>query len=285
VVPIPRAAAVRLYEKSAAARWSVPPAALDAALAASVARAFAGRDPSEREVERYLASLHVEDLALALACAAGHDEAWNTFVRTMRPGLYRAADALDASGGARETADALYADLFGTRERDGRRESLLRHYHGRSSLATWLRAVLAQRHVDRIRLARRLEPLPEDDRLPRAPETPDPDRERQQRRLQSALGRAVAALDPRDRLRLACYYARQLTLAATGRILGEHEATVSRQLARTRRAIRDEVERLLRADGLGDEEIDECFAAIVEDPGRFDLGRVLGKESVPDRSI
>ena len=35
--------------------------------------------------------------------------------------------------------------------RAGERQSLFRYFHGRSSLTTWLRAVLAQRHVDRLR--------------------------------------------------------------------------------------------------------------------------------------
>ena len=62
---------------------------------------------------------------------------------------------IDPGGGARELADSIYADLFGLQERDGERRSLFRYFHGRSSLATWLRAVLAQRQVDRVRATRR----------------------------------------------------------------------------------------------------------------------------------
>ena len=43
---------------------------------------------------------------------------------------------------------------------------------------------------------------------------------------------AVAALAPRDRLRLRCYYAQDLTLAQIGRMLKESEATASRHLSR-----------------------------------------------------
>ena len=71
--------------------------------------------------------------------------------------------ALDPSGGARDLADALYAELFGLTERDGARRSHFEYFHGRSSLATWLRAVLAQRSVDRARAARRLAPLPDEE--------------------------------------------------------------------------------------------------------------------------
>ena len=107
--------------------------------------------PASFVLERYLKSLHLEDLALACACADGDEAAWEHFVREYRPSLYRAADALDPSGRARELADSLYADLYGTTERAGERRSLFRYFHGRSSLPTWLRAVLAQRHVDAIR--------------------------------------------------------------------------------------------------------------------------------------
>jgi DNA-directed RNA polymerase specialized sigma24 family protein len=125
-------------------------------------------------------ALHVEDLALARRCAAGDENAWERFVLEYRPVLYRAADALDPSGGAREVADSLYAELYGLEVRGGERRSLLQYFHGRSSLATWLRAVLAQRYVDRIRAGRRFESLSDEvDAQPAAPQTApalDPDR-------------------------------------------------------------------------------------------------------------
>ena len=170
----------RLYRQANADRWHVPPERFRHALESSAERACAGRNWDAQEVELYLLSLHLEDLALACACAEGDDDAWEHFVLAQRPALYRAADALDASGGARELADSLYADLFGLPNRSGERQSLFRYFHGRSSLTTWLRAVLAQRYVDRLRSERRTEALPDEDSssaLP-APSRPiDPDRE------------------------------------------------------------------------------------------------------------
>src|SRR4029079_2550827 len=158
----------------------------------------------------YLNGLHLRDLALACACAAGEDRAWDHFIREYRPGLYRAADALAPGGSARELADSLYADLYGIRERDGKRQSLFRYFHGRSSLATWLRAVLAQRHVDAIRAGRRLDPLPDDDSTDVSVRvssvSPDPDRTRYLALVQRALTIAVSMLTSKDRLRLECYY-------------------------------------------------------------------------------
>ncbi|MBI4521077.1 MAG: sigma-70 family RNA polymerase sigma factor, partial [Gemmatimonadetes bacterium] len=171
----------RLYRLAKAERWQLPVEHFAAALQASAGHVLGGRSAGARELERALASLHLEDLAIGCACEAGSEAAWEHFVREQRPALYRAADALDPSGGARELADSLYAELYGLREREGERQSLFRYFHGRSSLATWLRAVLSQRYVDRVRAARRLQPLPDEETAAgpaRGAEPPDPSRAR-----------------------------------------------------------------------------------------------------------
>ena len=266
----------RLYRQARADRWQVPVDHFARALDGSAAKAFAGRTPSPREQERYLGSLRLEELALACACAAGNDAAWEHFVLEYRPILYRAADALDPSGGARELADSLYADLFGLQgDPPSERRSLFRYFHGRSSLATWLRAVLAQRLVDRARVRARTAPLPDEEPAAAQP-APDPDRGRYLTLIHGAFRDALGRLDPRDRLRLLYYYAHGLTLAETGRLLREHEASVSRHLSSARKTIRREVERQLReAAGLDADEIERCFAYVSEDPGSLDLDTLL----------
>ena len=268
------ALAERLFRQAKAERWRLPQAVFTAALETSCAKAFPA-DVTPREASRYLSALHLEDLALACACAIGDSEAWDHFVLEMRPGLYRAADAMDRSGTARELADSLYADLYGLDQRGGARQSLLRYFHGRSSLSTWLRAVLAQRHVDRVRVDRRTEPLPEELAGRASPAAVDPDCLHFVDMLRAALKIVVARLEPRDRLRLGCYYAQQLTLSQTGRLLKEHEATTSRQLARTRKIIRDGVERELSSRGLKDAEIARCFECATEDVGATSLDEML----------
>ena len=218
---------------------------------------------------------HTADLELARLCAEGNEHAWERFVREYRPLLYRAADALDTTQGARDIADSLYAELYGLDTRTGTRQSLFRYYQGRSSLATWLRAVLAQRYVDRLRAQRRVEPLP-DEEAAACSDEPDPDRARYAALVRCALERALGRLPPRDRLRFGCYYVQELTLVATGRVLKESEATASRQLARTRLAIRRDVERDLREEaGLNGEQIAACFASVADDPGPLDLKKVI----------
>src|SRR5262249_31780557 len=154
-------------------------------------------------------------------------------------------------------------------------QSLLRTYQGRSSLATWLRAVLAQRYVDRVRVQRKTAPLP-DEEPPGGGEEPDPDRARYVALVRRALACAIAALTPRDRLRLGCYYVQELTLAETGRVMNESEATSSRRLARARAEIRRGVERLLRDEaGLTDDQIAACLASVAADPGPLDLKQAI----------
>jgi RNA polymerase sigma factor (sigma-70 family) len=279
----------RLHKEAQAERWSVPLPLFREALDASLESARrANPELADRSAqEKYLRGLRLDDLALACACSAGHEPAWEHFIRELRPVLYRAADALDSSGGARELADSIYADLYGTEERDGTRKSLFRYFHGRSSLATWLRAVLAQRHVDAIRAHHRFDEMPDEEPPDRSPsnEPPNPDRVRFLEIFHRALAAAVTALVPRDRLRLALYYGQDLTLAEIGRITGEHEATVSRQLAKTRRGIRTAVaERLRSEEGLDDAQVEECFQCAVEDPGAMDLGDILRKNPPLDRS-
>ena len=165
------------------------------------------------------------------------------------------------------------------RKASGERRSLFRYFQGRSSLATWLRAVLSQRYVDRLRAQKRLAaacPMKSvaAHRSARAAERdpPDPDRVRHVVLLRGRSPAPSIGSTARDRLRLACYYVQELTLADTGRLLKEHEATVSRQLARTRRDLRKDVERQLRdEDGLSEAQIAECFESVSEDAGPLDL--------------
>jgi len=255
-----------LYARAHASRWQLSIDHFARALEASAAKAFAGQTPAAGDLQRYLGSLRLEELALACACADGHGAAWDHFVAEYRPVLYRAADAMDPGGGARELADSLYADLF---------QSLFRYYHGRSSLATWLRAVLAQRLVDRARTAARTVPLPDQEPPAAAQHEPDPDRPRHLRLMHAAFRDAVDRLGERDRLRLRYYYSQGLTLAEVGRLLREHEASVSRHLSAARKAIRREVEGHLQRAGLSPDEVARCFECVRQDAGPLDIDNLL----------
>jgi RNA polymerase sigma factor (sigma-70 family) len=286
----------RLHAQAGADRWGVSCEEFAAALYRGAAKGSAAAPVPSEELEAHLEALHLEDLALACALRKGSERAWEEFVARYRPILYAASRVIVGSAGearARELADSLYADLYGLGAAgDPQRRSLLDYFHGRSKLATWLRAVLAQRHVDALRSAKRLDPLEDEEAqrpgpVGRGTETPagDPDRARLLPRLKQAMAGALAALAASDRLLLSLYYVQELTLAQVARLRGVHEATISRQLERIRRELREDVARSLGAvraepDGragaaaLSPAEIELCFGYALDD-WAFDLGSAL----------
>lgn len=268
--------------------WNLTREGFQRALERSASRRFADSLPDDRIVAGYLESLHLSDLALACACSAGDGDAWEYFIAHYRPELYRAARMiLSKSGGndskARELADSLYADLYGLRESSGgSRRSLFDYFHGRSKLSTWLHAILAQRHIDEIRRTQKMDSVDDpgngdsDAReLPEIKTPPDPERDAYLAIMQACVTAALRDLAPRDRLRLAYYYVDDLTLAQIGKLVGEHEATVSRKLERTRADLRRCVEVALREEKkLTEAQLKLCFE-YARQQWPFDLTRAL----------
>jgi len=209
----------------------------------------------------YLDALRAEDLALAIACRSGAPAAWDRFIALYRPVVYAAARSLTREeAAARDIADSLWADLYGIEVRNGKRRSLLDYFHGRSSLATWLRAIVARRHIDFVRANSRLEPI-ERASEPQAPaDYDDPQHAALLDLLNTVLNDALRALPLRDQARLRHFYCDQLTVRQIGRILNEHASTVSRKLDRTRAALRQTVETALRSGHrLSEEQIQLCY--------------------------
>jgi RNA polymerase sigma factor (sigma-70 family) len=268
-----------LHAQSGAGRWDVSFDAFAARVRIAVAKRFGDAAVPVREVESFVRTLHVEDLSLAIACTAGHGAAWDHFVLELRPALYAAGRSIAGEGG-RELADSLLAELYGVDTRGEQRRSLLEYYHGRSRLATWLRTVLSQRHVDQWRATSRTVALDEESprEMPAPPTETDPHRREYVASVQRALDESLAALDARDRLRLRMYYGRGLKLAQIGKILSEHEATVSRKLDRTRGDIRKELQRRLSERGLSPDAVRECLRQAAEAP-ELDISRALAGDS------
>jgi DNA-directed RNA polymerase specialized sigma24 family protein len=144
-----------LHGEAVCARWGLPTEAFAEGLRRSAEKRFGGAQPDPGEVEAYLKSLHLDDLALACACSEGIEQAWEFFIAHFRQDLRNAASAMLRGSGraddarAEELADSVCAELYGVRTgADGSRKSLFVYFHGRSKLSTWLRAVLAQKQVD-----------------------------------------------------------------------------------------------------------------------------------------
>src|SRR6202048_3179615 len=301
----------QLFADSRAASWGLQRDLFAVALEQSAKKHFGDEAPGAAQIGKYFSTIHLQDLALACACAEGLPVGWYYFVSTFRTYLRSAAGAIlrcpPDLPAACELADSLFAELYGLSEGANRR-SLFRYFHGRSSLKTWLRAVLAQRHIDAIRAGRRFIDLESTDghaALPASqPATPrrvssaaeplqDPHRKDLVALFRRALEVALGLLDTRDKERLRLYYAAEQTLAAIGRKLGEHESSVSRNLERTRRELRHQVEQALRKgsgglDGaqagaaLSDEQITLCFEYAAED-APIDLDKLLPESQATGR--
>src|SRR6266481_7820143 len=240
----------RLYAQANAARWRLSPEHFAVALERSARKGLASGAVTSPQLEAYFGALHLEDLALASACGKGCEPAWEHFFATYRSYLRVAAAAIlrckSGSAEACDLADSLFSELYGLAGGEGAERSLFRYFHGRSSLKTWLRAVLARRHIDAIRAGRRFEELGQDETGEGRPQTfvgppierTDRYRQRYVRSFTRALEKALEGLQPQERERLRLYYAEEKTLAEIGRLLGEHESSVSRHLDHARRDLR-----------------------------------------------
>lgn len=296
-----------LYLQSKAGNWGLSFDRFAASLERSAQKRLASGNLAPEKLEEYLAALHLEDLALAAACMENYELAWEHFVTAYRPYLRAAAAAVlrcsSASPEACDLADSLFSELYGLADGARRDRSLFRYFHGRSSLKTWLRAVLAQRHIDAIRAGRRFESLEADDAKspdghapPKVPQAvsvqpADPHRERYSALFVRALQAALSALDSRDEQRLRLYYSEQRTLAEIGKQLSEHESSVSRNLDRIRLVLRRTVEETLRNGcpaangfaaelGLSEAQISLCFEYASADAA-FDLEKLLDRRTRP----
>ena len=287
-----------LYSRCRASHWNLSLEKFAAALTRGLEKRFAETSFSDAALDEYLDTLYLDDLALAAACSEGSESAWEHFISSYRGYLRGSATAMTKGGRSgsdpEELADSLFAELYGVADGKRGQASLFRYFHGRSSLKTWLRTVLAQRYVDRLRQTRRLEPLERDDGEPRpellekvVPAAGDPHRRQYLERFCLALGASVATLDPQDQKRLELYYAREKTLAEIGGLLGEHESSVSRHLDRARRQLRARVEQALRNGGpspMTDAEIALCFQYAAED-APIDFRQLFpGKPAEPSES-
>jgi RNA polymerase sigma-70 factor, ECF subfamily len=197
-------------------------------------------------------SLKLADLALAKACAKGSETAWERFLAVYHHPLTRAAIAIcgnETTG--HDLADALYAELYGLRATGGERRCPLDSYKGRGSLLGWLRATLAQRHVDHHRRTFREQPIEDaalenvpDRGIDRQPATGELDL------LSHAITGALAHQPPEDRFLLASYFLDGRTLLQIAQSLHVHEATVSRRVHRLTANVRKQLLKNLESSGL-----------------------------------
>jgi RNA polymerase sigma-70 factor (ECF subfamily) len=250
------------------------------AILCEVAAKYLPTGANQTEARTFLLTLRVEELALARACSAGSDPAWELFLTRYREKLYQSALRIAREdSAARDLADSLYAELYGTTMRGEQRISKLASFTGRGSLEGWLRTVLAQEFVNRYRRTRRLVSLDEENEegiqfgAPEAEPVPAADS-----RLESATDAALAALASEDRLVLAAYYLDGRTLAEVARMLGVHESTISRRVDKLAKSLRKKILAGMVRQGMARRQAEEALEVDVRDL-RIDIRASLTQEN------
>jgi RNA polymerase sigma-70 factor (ECF subfamily) len=268
-----------LYRKSRAAEFGLTTEAFEQVVQEVLAKYLPANAPRSG-VHHFCASLRLEELALARACAAGHEPAWEVFLTRYREKLYNIAGYIaKESSAARELADSIYADLYGTTAREGKRNSKLASYTGRGSLEGWLRTVMAQEFVNRYRRQRRTVSLDEESEEgaqfaaanPEPAIAVDP-------RVEIATDQALAELSAEDKFVLASYFLDSRTLAEIARALHVHESTISRKVDKLAKSLRKSILAGLGKQGMSRRQAEDALVVEVREL-RVNLRSRLVQES------
>lgn len=278
--PGPRLEALfaELYQRSGARELGLSEE-LFARTLAEIGAKYLPPEHEQAHAAEFYRSLRIEELALARACAAGSERAWDTFLTRFRVKLYDAAYGMVRDEArARELADSLYAELYGMETRSGKRASKLAHYTGRGSLEGWLRAVLAQEHVNSYRRTRREVSLEEKTEEGVQFADDDPPAAVCDARLVAATDEALGGVSAEEKFILAAYFLDGRRLAEIGRLLGVHESTVSRKLERVAAGLRNAILEALLRRGMSRAQAEEALETDVRDL-ECDIRRHFSQES------
>ncbi|MGB7986747.1 MAG: sigma-70 family RNA polymerase sigma factor [Terracidiphilus sp.] len=238
--------------------------------------------PSSAQKSSFFRSLHLNDLALAHACALGRESAWEIFLARFQASLLHAAIAITGSATlGHDLADSLYAELYGLRQSAGERRSPLASYSGRGSLLGWLRATLVQRFRDHHRRTHRESPLDDLDCIAAEFAAPIPV---ELALLTAAVATTLQTLSAEDRFLLSAYYLDRQTLLQIAHTLAVHEATVSRRLKRLTANLHQQLLRNLISSGLSPAAAKEALGADPRDI-EINLRKLLQTSQTPAFSV
>ena len=259
--------AVELFERSGGSAYGLSLKQFALILENVVNRTEGMSASTARQIEVFVSSLKLDELALAHGCAAGNQHAWDVFLTRYRESIYQSARSItrnETTG--RELADSLYAELYGLGPEEDRR-SKLALYSGRGSLAGWLRMVLAQSYINQIRAGKRLVSIEEEEeehgrQFPAAAveSTAAPDS-----RIKNATDEVLAQLSAEERFLLSSYFLDGRRLAEIGRTLGVHESTISRKMEKLLADVRKRIRKSLERRGMSRRQADEALETDVRD--------------------
>lgn len=223
--------------------------------------------PSINVVSGEVARLVLDDLYLATACANGDNDAWREFERAHFGFIRDFAGRFLRGVEAEDLAATVIADLWQRKK--------IAQFQGRSTLRTWLGAVVTRMALNakastRLRVAETAPDLSSVD--PAAPADASDDEGRALARL---MQRAIGQLEADDKVLLLFHYEQGLSLDAMAPLLGASKATLSRRIAAIRDRLRQDVETIAAAER-GPRGAESLRPAIARAQAEFDLAELLG---------
>lgn len=228
----------------------------------------------DREVaERGGGDLHFADLYLALACAAGVDEAIAKFEREHLSQVKHFVARIDASPAfADEVTQRLRLRLL-VRTEEG--PARIATYSAKGPIGGWLRVCAVREGRELANSGKREDP---DDGIDAAAEA-DPEvrwlKERYGNIVSIAFRDALAAIPEEDRVLLKMHYLDGATLEEVASILRVSRATAARSLAKTRTSLATAVRERLRQELGTDTQIADSLVAFVRSRIELDLAAYL----------
>jgi RNA polymerase sigma-70 factor, ECF subfamily len=182
---------------------------------------------------------HDADADLVRRCLADQADAWNELITRYRASMIDLAARVLPRPDAADLVDAVISDLWHRRKLAG--------YEARSSLRTWLGAVVVNASLNARRAANaRPDTLPHDGSTEPAAVDP-PAAETQE--FAAVLHDAIASLPAGVKAIVLMYYEQQLSLDEISRLVGSSKSTLSRTLRSAREAIAVKADELARARG------------------------------------
>lgn len=222
----------------------------------------------EPEATVFAQRLYLRDLYLACGCVHKREKAWaildlryRKFITDLVRFCYRHGTDNE------EIADSILVSLF-LNDRSGRQR--IASYDGRSSLATWLRVIVINRAIN----DRNERKLVNDEVVADVPDgralanlESSLRAQRYGHPLSESLAEALAEITEKERLMLLWRYEQNLQLGEIARLMGIHQANVTRQMLRLHTKLRESVvQRLTMRHGMSASAIEECLADVVDNP-------------------
>ena len=226
-----------------------------------------GPDPGQDAASRFVAGLHADDLYVAAACAHNSAPAWSRLAAVYNDHIDKVSHAVCSTHQeARELASSMMAHLF-FRDREG--QCRIASYDGRSSLATWLSAIIRHQAINQRQLK-----LNEAEPLDSLPDIPNPNavsaleavlfQSKYGEAITDSLKWAARQLSERERLVLALRFEDEMRATEVAKMLQVHPAQITRTVKQAEVKFHKAVlTRLTAQHGLAEPAIEECIGQIL----------------------